>query len=368
VYTAMTSNPNERRSGPLPICSDARHAHALSRECYIDPDFFALEIEHVMKPGWHAVARAGQLPDAGDYHCVDLFGEPIVVVRDDSGRLRSYSRVCRHRAFPIVEGDGNTRRFVCPYHRWSYDLQGALKTAPLMEDVDGFERKDCRLPELPLEQWLGFVFVSLDPNAKPLAPQLAPLVDLFGPQRMADLETVDTLVYDSPWNWKVMVDNFMESYHHLGIHSDNLQHTNPAKGTFAMDLDGPFAVLENPAVDGELPFWVAQIFPTMLLALFRGDSPMGTWYEMKIDRHDHFELHIHLLAAPEIANNEDFANFFRTSAREIHAQDIAMCEGVQKGLHSELWQPGRLSQQEKALWLFQRYLANRLDPAGLSRS
>jgi phenylpropionate dioxygenase-like ring-hydroxylating dioxygenase large terminal subunit len=287
-----------------------------------------------------------------------------VIVRDEAGRLRAYSRVCRHRAFPIVQGDGNTKRFVCPYHRWTYDLQGELKGAPLMEKVEGFERRDCQLPELPLEEWQGFVLVSLDPKAASLVPQLAPVTELLSSQGLADLVTTDTLVYDSPWNWKVLVDNFIESYHHLGPHSDNLHRTNPAQGTHALDLEGPFLVLENPAVEDESPFWVIQVFPTLLLALFRhgANQQSGFWYEMNIDRHDHFELRIHILAAPALARNEAVMKLIREGTKQVHSEDIAMCDGVQKGLQSELWRPGRLSQQEKTLWLFHRYLVEHLTP------
>ena len=302
VQAVLARGPSGALNG---VSEDAEHATALARECYVDPAFFDWEVERIMKPGWHAVARSNQLPNAGDYRSVDLFGEPIVVVRDGAGRLRAYSRVCRHRAFLIVEGDGNTKRFVCPYHRWAYDLEGELKAAPLMEEVDGFERKDYRLPELRLEEWLGFVLVSLDPSAESLLPGLAPLSDLLAPHGPSDLVTADTLVYDSPWNWKVMVDNFIESYHHLGPHSENLHRTNPAKGTYAMDFEGPFLVLENPAVEGESPFWVIQVFPTFLLVLFRdGEDTRAFWYEMKIDRYDHFELQIHVLTTPELASNQ----------------------------------------------------------------
>jgi phenylpropionate dioxygenase-like ring-hydroxylating dioxygenase large terminal subunit len=343
------------------VSADAEQAHALARGCYVDPAFYDLEVQRLMKPGWHAVARSSQLPNRGDYRSVDLFGEAIVVLRDEAGELHAYSRVCRHRAFPIVTGHGNTKRFVCPYHRWAYDLAGQLKAAPLMERVDGFDRKSCRLPELRLEEWLGFVFVSLDPQAAPLSPRLEPMRELFAPHGLEDLVVIDTLVYDSPWNWKVLVDNFMESYHHLGPHSENLQRSNPAQGSYALDLEGPFAVLENPAVEGQDPFWVAQIFPTVLLALFRHEgNETGFWYEMKIDRFDHFELHIHLLATQALADNEEVVTLIREGTKTVHAEDIAMCDGVQQGLQSELWRPGRLSHQEKALWLFHRYLAEQL--------
>ena len=117
---------------------------ALAADCYRDRDFFALEVERVLRPAWHAVARWDELPEPGDYASVDLCGEPVLVVRDTHRRLRVFSRVCRHRAHTVVEGEGNARRLVCPYHRWSYGLDGALVTAPLMDGVPGLTQGRTR--------------------------------------------------------------------------------------------------------------------------------------------------------------------------------------------------------------------------------
>ena len=116
--------------------------HALPARYYHGAEHFELERERIFQREWHAVARFDHLPDAGDYRAIDLFGEPIVLVRDEDSRLRALSRICRHRAFPIVEGEGNAKRLTCPYHRWSYDLRGQLRAAPCMEAVAGFDPAD----------------------------------------------------------------------------------------------------------------------------------------------------------------------------------------------------------------------------------
>ena len=335
-------------------------AHALPAACYLDPGFFEAERERIFRREWHAVARWDELPEPGDYRAIDLFDEPLMLVRDESRRLRAFSRTCRHRAFPIVQGEGNAKRLVCPFHRWSYDLDGRLRAAPLMEEVPGFDREACRLPELPLEEWQGFVLVNLDLEATPLVPALKPLDEAIAPLGFRELVRADTLRFDSPWNWKVMVENFMESYHHMGAHADTLQRSNPAKGTHSVEVEGPFALLENPAVRDAEPFWVMQIFPTLLLSLSRGASPFATWYEMRIDRHDHFDLHIHLLLPPDAAANERAVAGMRRAIETIHGEDIPMCSGIQRGLRSRLWTPGRLSRHERTLWRFHRYLAGRL--------
>ncbi len=332
---------------------------ALPGECDRDADFFALEVERVLRPGWHAVARWDDLCEPGDYAALDLLGEPLLLVRDQERRLRVLSRVCRHRAHSVVEGTGNARSFVCPYHRWTYGLDGELLGAPLMDGVPGFERKRCGLPELPTDTWQGFVLVSIDPAAEPISGRLGALDEKLDAYGFAELATVGVLDFDSPWNWKVMVDNFMESYHHLGLHADSLQKTNPAKGTYCMDLDGPFALLDNPGRSGAPDFYVGQVFPTLLLAVF-DQSFVGTWYEMQIDRHDHFNLRIHMLAPPEAAANEATTKAIMEAATAIHLEDIPACQAVQRGVGSRLWQPGPRSPQEGALTRFHTWLAERL--------
>ena len=333
---------------------------ALPADCYRDPDFFAVEVERVLRPGWHAVARWDDLPECGDYAAVELCGEPLLLVRDQTERLRVFSRVCRHRAHTVVEGSGHTKSFVCPYHRWTYGLDGRLLGAPLLnESSAGFDPAECRLPELRCDSWLGFVLVSLDPEATPLSPKLGALGQRLAPPGLAEMVTIGVLDFDSPWNWKVMVDNFMESYHHLGAHAETLQKTNPAKDTYCADLDGPFSLLENPGTNGAPGIVVFQVFPT-LLAFASDGHPVGGWFEMQIDRHDHLHLRIHALSTPAIAGSEDAAELMSETLRQIHLEDIAVCEAVQRGLSSRLWRAGPLSAKEGCLVRFHRYLAKQL--------
>ncbi len=351
--------PEPTRDYAASIRESVRAARALGAECYRDRAFFDLEVERVLRPGWHAVARWDELPEPGDYASLDLFGEPLLLVRDAAERVRVFSRVCRHRAHCIVEGRGNARRFVCPYHRWSYELDGRLATAPLMDGTPGFERESCGLPELRTDSWQGFVLVSLDPSTEPVSGRLRPLDEQLAPLGFADMVGIGVLDFDSPWNWKVLVDNFMESYHHHGPHIETLQRTNQSKDTYSMDeLEGPFSWLVNPGYKGAPTFYVAQVFPTLLMAVFEG-TPTGAWYEMQIDRHDHFQLRIHLLAAPEIAENEAAVKGFLEVATKVHLEDIEVCDAVQRGLRSRLWKPAPLSRHETALTRFHRYLAER---------
>ena len=158
-----------------------------------------------------------------------------------------------------------------------------------------------------------------------------------------------------------MVDNFMESYHHLGPHADNLGKTHPARGTHDLGFEGPCAVLENPSAGDQAPLWVIQVFPTLLIAVTRGELPFCAWYEMRIDRQDHLHLRIHSLLPEAFASNEGVVQIIEETLRKVHLQDIAVCEGIQRGIRSRIWQPGLLSVQETSMHRFHRHLAERLE-------
>ncbi len=345
------------------IAEAAAGGRALPAECYNDSSVFDAERERVLRPGWHAVARWDELPEPGDRRAIDLHGEPVLLVRGQDDVLRAMSGVCLHRAFPLVSGEGHGKDIVCPYHRWAYDLEGRLKGAPFMDEVPAFDRDTCRLPQLPLEIWEGFVMVSTNSAAEPLAPRLSALSELLAPLDLGKLVHVAAADWDSPWNWKVMVENFMESYHHMGPHAAGLGKSHPPRGTHRLPIDGPCTVLENPAVEGEDPFWVIQVFPTLLLAPSRGEPTVVPWYEMQIDRHDHLHLRIHLLMPEAFAKDAATVELVSDFLRQVHLEDIPVCEGVQRGIQSRIWRPGLLSRQEETLSAFHRYLTERLSTA-----
>jgi phenylpropionate dioxygenase-like ring-hydroxylating dioxygenase large terminal subunit len=352
-------------------------ASTLPPRWYVDPALYEREVERVFRREWLCVARADQLPRPGSYLAFDLLGEPLVALRDLEGRLRVLSRVCRHRAMPVVAGRGEARALQCPYHRWTYALDGRLLAAPEMDRTEGFERERCRLPALRVEELAGFVFASFDADAPPLAPRVAGLLEAIAPYRPEELVTAEPLVFEHEWNWKVLVENFLESYHHMGTHADTLQPFVPASGTFADDADGPYAVLHNPTRDGsplpssfpETPglsaaqrarFLVCAVFP---FALFTVQPDSMLWYQLEPVAVDRFRLRIHpCVPAAALADDRfrDALAGFRTFADAVHRQDIGACDGVQAGLRSRLAEPGRYSHLEKALWQLQRFLRERL--------
>ena len=337
---------------------------ALPTSCYLGAEFFQAELEQVLRPGRHAVARSDDFPEVGDFRSVDLFGEPIVLVRDGTKRLRVLSRICLHRACLIVEGEGNAKRFTCPFHRWGYSLDGRLTPAPLMENVPLFKRDKQSLPELALEEWQGFVFVSLEPTPAPLSQQVEDTEQLLRPLDLARYERVGTLDFDSPWNWKVLIENFIESYHHLGTHSETAQPVYPAKDTYAMDLSAAGTLPDNPMVDGTPGAWIGHLFPSFLFFMTLVDSYASLiWYELQIDAIDHFHLRIHVMMPEELAANEPLAKTMLDTFNTVHQEDMMACNRVQRGLGGRLFKPTALSKQEEGLVRFHRFLTERMTRA-----
>ncbi|WP_433336626.1 aromatic ring-hydroxylating oxygenase subunit alpha [Spirillospora sp. CA-294931] len=364
---------------------------------YTSPEFYALEVERVFRREWQCVGRVDQLPRTGDYLAVELFGEPIVITRDEHGDLHALSRVCRHRFMDLLPPEtapreGNVPRLTCPYHTWVYRLDGQyagrLAGAPLMGKVD-FERRDCHLPKYGLEVWQGFVFVNLDPGAEPLAPRLAGLEKRLGAYDFSTWVTADTMGWEEIGaNWKVAVENGVESYHHLGTHAESLQPVLPAQRFQAHESDGiwftglmpvarEFAESEvdgYPIMPTMLPSWpgltpeqrsgmlAVVVFPLFAIAV----SPdSATWFRWVPTGPQSHSAELRLIVPPGSTEVQDFAELVeggRSITGQIQSEDIVALQGVQRGLASRTAHRGRFSDLERGVWQFQRYLADRVAP------
>jgi phenylpropionate dioxygenase-like ring-hydroxylating dioxygenase large terminal subunit len=204
-------------------------ARAMPGAYYTSPDLLALETTHLFKSEWICVGRVDEIPSPGDFLTYDILDEPVAVVRDADGTLRAMSNVCRHRAAPLLDGTGNARRIVCPYHAWTYDLAGQLIGAPHIPARADFDKADCRLPQYACETWQGFVFVNLDPAAPPLGPTLSDLDARIANYHFDELRTRYTTWEISQTNWKSLVENFMEGYHLSPLHKETLHPVNPTE-------------------------------------------------------------------------------------------------------------------------------------------
>ena len=199
-------------------------AWTLPPDCYTSESFFRREVETIFLKAWNFVGRADRVPDPGDYAAFDFAGAPVVIVRGRDRRVRAFANTCRHRGARVMTGEGNCRVFSCPYHAWTYAIEdGRLIAAMEMDETAGFERGDFGLIELRLESWAGFLFLNFDAAAPPLADWLGDLPDLLACYRLESMVTVRRAEYELACNWKIYVENAMESYHVPTVHQQTIQ-------------------------------------------------------------------------------------------------------------------------------------------------
>jgi phenylpropionate dioxygenase-like ring-hydroxylating dioxygenase large terminal subunit len=183
---------------------------------YSDPAVLRLERERIFRRAWQYAGRTDQAAEPGAFFTCDLGGVPVVVVRDEAGELRAFLNVCRHRGSLVCEGEGRRATLQCPYHAWTYGLDGSLRAAPRSELVPGFDKERLGLVALPVEAWGPFVFVSPDPDAAPLAETLGELPALVHASGV-DLGSLRFLKRaggpEYAANWKVCSENYLECYH-----------------------------------------------------------------------------------------------------------------------------------------------------------
>lgn len=205
-------------------------AHAMPVEYYTSPEFLELETDEVLRKEWMCIGHVGEVREPGDFFTTELVDEQLIVTRGmDDGIIRVLSNVCRHRGNRVAEGAGNTRKFICRYHTWSYDTTGSLVAAPLMKGQIGFNKEKCGLPEFASEIWNGWIFVNLSGSATPLSPRLEGLSGIVKNYHPDDRFLV--FMEEDVWgcNWKCLFENFMEGYHLSSIHFDTLHPMTPTK-------------------------------------------------------------------------------------------------------------------------------------------
>lgn len=369
-------------------------AATLPPAAYTDEDYFAHEARAVLESGWMCVAHVSELKAPNNFLAIELLGEPLVVSRDAHGDIRVLSRVCPHRSMDIMpEGfdyprTGVAKRFECPYHRWSFDLGGKLTGCPHMQRVDGFKKDDWRLAEFRSEVWHGFVFVNLDGNASPLAEQYADFSRLIAPWRPEDMEVAITLEWECAFNWKVMIENWMESYHHIGIHSETLNPTMPGQNTWS-DPEHPHFVkahlpfkdsfkdaisekLERGDVlDGFTPVpglsftdhveWGLYVGYPCFMLLTTHDRLL--WYRLLPLSAGRCKLQTMTLVTRDAMAAPDYPDKLVSETKmlsDFHMEDMVVNTAVQRGLNSRKVVQGRLSHLEEPVWLIHRYVAARL--------
>ena len=217
------SGNGELPAGASEAVDRARKPHMQARHLpgyvYTSEALFLEEKRRIFMRDWLCVARVEEFEQPGDYHTYEVMGDPIIVALDASHELNAFSNICAHRGVEVAAGAGNAEHFRCPYHGWTYDLQGRLVGASFMEKNEVFDRKSCRLRPLQLDTWGGWVFVNFDETAESLIDYTAPFERDFGFLRMQDLRLGDKFEVELPCNWKLVVENIIDVYHVKVVHA-----------------------------------------------------------------------------------------------------------------------------------------------------
>ena len=377
------------------------HALSLPKAAYTDDTFFAAEKTSLFAAEWICIAHVSQIKASGDFLAVDVLDEPLVVLRGQDQVVRVLSRVCIHRGMDLMPGAnqvpraGSTRTLLCPYHFWSFDLSGQLVGCPHMDGATGFDRKDWRLPEIRSEVWNGFVFVNLDGKAASLAEQYAAFDRIIAPWNVAEMEVVITLDWDCAFNWKVMVENWMESYHHLGAHNQTLNVTMPAQNTWTEPASPHFVHCHlpfKPSVAEEIASALAQgrrqpgftpvsgltvdqhtewgVFVGFPCFMFLTAADRVLWYRLLPLSAERCALQTMTLVTRGAMTAPDYPKTLVAETkmlRDFHEEDMLVNGGVQRGLRSAAFAPGRLSHLEEPVWQFQQYLARQMTSGSAPR-
>jgi phenylpropionate dioxygenase-like ring-hydroxylating dioxygenase large terminal subunit len=360
-------------------------AETLPPMCYTDAGFYEFEKEAVFNHEWLCVGRESRVRRPGDFFTTTIIGEPLVIARDLEGNLRAMSAVCQHRAMLVAEGHGNARGFVCPYHHWTYSLDGRLVNAPAMEKTCNFDKGGIRLPALKTEVWLGFIFVNFDPDAPPLTPRLRAVESAVEHYDMTGAEEVGwPQTFRFNWNWKVMFENNNDGYHANRLHQGPLHDFIPSRlASFPPVPEGSAGFLRhnrslhpdasfNATQKAVLPIFpgltdedrqrlvFANIPPTLSLVM---SSDMVIYLVVRATGPETHEMDVGELVAPGAQADPGFVHrleMINSAAGKIMAQDQHVDELVQIGLRSRFAARGRYSWQEGAQidlnrWLVPRY-------------
>jgi phenylpropionate dioxygenase-like ring-hydroxylating dioxygenase large terminal subunit len=352
-------------------------ARAMPTSVYTSEAFLEAELEHVFRKEWFCVGRATSLANPGDYTTMDLAGQPIIVVRGQDGALRAQSNVCLHRMSTLLHGEGNAPRITCPYHGWTYGLDGCLRGAPAMMHNEGFARGDYRLPQVRCEEWLGWVMVTLNPDAPSPASRLSGVQDIVGDFEMENYIESFREVHHWNTNWKVLAENFMESYHLPVCHGatiggfTNLAEmtcppSDPAFNHHWIMKDPDFAISvahpDNTKLVGDRRnmTFLLSIYPSLMITL----TPGYFWY---LSLHPQGPDHVRIIygggLSPDFAADPDAQKHFetvKTLLDEVNEEDKGCTERVFRGLSSGLSDPGPLSHLERPNYDFATWISERV--------
>ncbi|WP_461534622.1 aromatic ring-hydroxylating oxygenase subunit alpha [Spongorhabdus nitratireducens] len=346
-------------------------AESLPFESYHQPDVYQLEADRIFSNDWVFVCAEQELANPGDYYALSLAGEAIAIIRGEDGQLRVMSNNCRHRGTPLLdEGFGKLQKnIVCPYHAWTYNDQGELKGVPFPGNTPVDKASHC-LPRFHIESWLGLVFVNLADNPRSLAERLGHIGDytaIFEPETFDRCSQPDTDNWQA--NWKLVMENGMESYHLFKVHKQTLETITPTKTSFYVTGSAEWTLTagEIKGYSGSLMKWLMGSYPEawnhyMLISVPPSmiailDKESLSWLCVLPQGPDETRVRSGYLSSKSSGKESKSSKSF---TQAFFAEDKVICERVQRGMSSRKGKGGKLVEMERIIVDFHQFLASRL--------
>ena len=353
---------------------------------YHDPEFFEAEKKAFLRAAPQVVCHVSEIPEAGDWRTIDYLGESVIVIRGDDGAVRAFSNVCRHRGSRLVDGNGGCAKVLtCPYHAWSYARDGQLVGVPHRDEYPGLQTELLSLFPVALEQWHGFLFVTLEPGAPSVAEMMAPYADEVAPYRFEELHAIGRVTLrPRPLNWKTIADNYSDGLHipigHPGLtrlfgkgyRIDANEHVDRMEGDL---LDKPSANPSErayqrllPAVD-HLPAshqrkWLYyKLFPNVAFDIYPDQVDFMQFLPVSATETVIREISY---AIPDERREMTAARHLNWRInRKVNAEDTELITRVQLGMQSPSYVAGPLGTSEVCLRSFAKKLRKLIPEARL---
>ncbi len=359
----------------------------LPRASYVSDEVFARERERIFFDEWFCIGRCDEAKDSGAFFVVDVAGESVLCVRGKDGALRAFFNVCRHRGSQLVptleRATGSFGGAIrCPYHAWTYDLDGALRTAPFLEEGQDLCKADLPLRAIPLATWGGFVFVKLDGAAggAPLATQLEGIPERLARYPLERLRSARRIAYDVAANWKCILENYNECYHCGPVHPElcSLVPAFKQRGGAALDWErgiphrpGAYTFTSTGTTTRKLFEGLNEdertrhkgelAYPNLMLSLSADHVAAFTIWPRSPDR---TTVICDFLFDPREMDRADFDPSDAVDFWDlVNRQDWRICESVQRGMSSRTFDRGFYAPMESASLDIRRYIARKMGDA-----
>ncbi len=338
------------------------HRRPMPPILYTSSSIHRLELDRIFDKQWLCIGHTSKLAKTGDYLTFDFAKHPVFAIRDQSNNIRAYSNVCPHRSSRLLEGSGNRKLVVCPYHAWTYELNGNLRGAPRMKSA---QLRDVRLNEMKVDTWQGLIFVSLSRSPEKLGAGLDSLRMHIAGFDLAGMKVVHSYDGEIDCNWKVLVENFCESYHLFNVHKETLESDTPTASARIMpggvgynhhtlDIVARESRGKKERMGRE---HLCCIYPCTTVAI--SDSRC-IWLSIVPLASGRLKFRAWLAKTPGADGVSKFSQDELNVVEAFMHEDKLINTGVQQGLETGVGNRGPLSDLEQTNWEFGRYYAERM--------